>query len=216
MTFNPDVNKGEESAASDSRLGPSQKNASPPNSPNDLTSINNREVFGVVYRGDDGWRSRMWHKMVNRQSESSGYSSPVYDEKKIRPGTEDTLVLVSQLSDLDISVSSGSSGSGGDEASSYWVGGVPSDAVIFSHMARNSWLVDSLLVKVGTTPANSFDFKIDIGSTQRIKTLGSNTAQATFDISATIIEGEELRVTAPSTADPDIADVRCSFRLEDN
>lgn len=216
MTFQPDVQKGDEAPADDQRLGPTGKSKPPSETPADVTSIKNREIFGVVYRGDGGWRSRLWHEIVNRQSRSSEVVSPIYQEDEIEPGTDDTILLRSQLDDLDISLGAGVGSAGNNEVSSYWVGSIPGDAVVFSHVVRHDWLVDSLVVMAGTAPASDFDITIDIGATQRIKTLGSGQNRATFDISTTIIAEEELRVTGQSAADSAIEDFRCSFDLESN
>jgi len=213
VVFQPDTQDGGQSEDGDSRLGPSSKSTSPIESSSDITSIKNREIFGVVYRGNDGWRSRLWHQMVNRQAQSNNAVSPIYNQKAVRPGTDDSLLLKSQLEEISQSGGgqTGSSNSGG--ISSFYVGKVSSDAILFSHIVQRGLFVERLIVKAGTPPASDFTMDVNAGGKQRSRTLSASDSKAVFPINASISEEEELRVTAPSTADGSIADVRCSFRV---
>lgn len=100
MTFQPDVNKGNSSPDDDVRLGPSTNSEPLETEKLGADSIKDKSPFGLVYRRENEWRSRVWHNIVNRQAQSDSHTSPVYREGAIEPGTKQSLLLKSQADEI--------------------------------------------------------------------------------------------------------------------
>lgn len=99
------------------------------------------------------------------------------------------------------------------EASSYRPGASAPDIIVFSHVFRHGWSVDSLLIFVGTAPAGDYDFIVDAGGTTTTVTLPGGSSSKEFDLNDSVVGGDELRVTTELSSDPNLADIRCSFGI---
>lgn len=97
------------------------------------------------------------------------------------------------------------------EVSSLKVGSVGANMLVFSHVARHPWRVQSLLLFAGTAPSSDYDFDVTVAGTPQTVTLRGLTQSDTYPIESSMTPGDRLFVVSENTNDPDLADLHCSF-----
>jgi hypothetical protein len=120
--------------------------------------------------------------------------------------------------DRRIAVQSSTGGGGGGgavpndvEVSSFKPGAVGASTLVFSHVARHAWIVESLLLFAGTPPAADYSFDVHVGGNVQTVTLGRSAQSDTFSIGLSLAVGERLYVVSENTIDSALEDVHCSF-----
>lgn len=97
------------------------------------------------------------------------------------------------------------------EVSSVKAGPVGANMLVFSHIARHGWRVQSLLLFAGTAPSSNYNFDVTVAGTSQTVTLPGSTQSGTYSIDRSMTPGDRLFVVSENTNDPDLADLHCSF-----
>jgi hypothetical protein len=120
--------------------------------------------------------------------------------------------------DRRIAVQSSTGGGGGGgavpndvEVSSFKPGAVGASTLVFSHVTRHSWDLQSLLIFAGTAPAADYSFDVNVAGTVQTVTLAGGAQSDTYSINGSLANGDRLFVVSEDSIDSNLADLHCSF-----